>query len=118
MSAFGTIKAASVGGLFHRHEINAKGDQYVFIGMAGTQKATISWASASVTPKARCIFGFLHDLRARVIGQPEISTGGFHPYRTAIRDAFGDGASHISHLRVASFSIESPSATGGRTLGP
>jgi hypothetical protein len=26
-----------------RHEINAKGDQYVFIGMAGTQKATVSW---------------------------------------------------------------------------
>jgi hypothetical protein len=25
-----------------RHEIQAKGDQYVFIGMAGTQKAIIS----------------------------------------------------------------------------
>lgn len=37
---------------------------------------------------------FLHDLRGRVIGQPEISTDGFHPYRMAIRDAFGDGASH------------------------
>jgi len=34
---------------------------------------------------------FLHDLRSRVIGQPEISTDGFHPYRMAIRDAFGDG---------------------------
>jgi hypothetical protein len=37
---------------------------------------------------------FLHDLRSRVIGQPEISTDGFHPYRVAIRDAFGDSASH------------------------
>src|SRR5271155_5750550 len=37
---------------------------------------------------------FLHDLRGRVIGQPEISTDGFHPYRVAIRDAFGAGASH------------------------
>jgi len=37
---------------------------------------------------------FLHDLRGRVIGRPEISTDGFHPYRTAIRDAFGDSASH------------------------
>jgi hypothetical protein len=36
----------------------------------------------------------VHDLRGRVIGQPEISTDGFHPYRVAIRDAFGDGASH------------------------
>jgi hypothetical protein len=37
---------------------------------------------------------FLHDLRSRVIGQPEISTDGFLPYRPAIRDAFGDIASH------------------------
>ena len=37
---------------------------------------------------------FLHDLRSRVIGQPEISTDGFHPYRPAIRDAFGENASH------------------------
>lgn len=37
---------------------------------------------------------FLHDLRSRVIGQPEISTDGFHPYRVAIRDAFGPNASH------------------------
>src|ERR1700710_2866394 len=37
---------------------------------------------------------FLHDRRSRVIGQPEISTDGFHPYRVAIRDAFGDGALH------------------------
>jgi hypothetical protein len=25
---------------------------------------------------------------------PQISTDGFHPYRVAIRDAFGDSASH------------------------
>jgi hypothetical protein len=31
---------------------------------------------------------FLHDLRGRVIGQPEISTDGFLPYRNSIRDAF------------------------------
>ncbi|WP_198959262.1 transposase [Bradyrhizobium canariense] len=37
---------------------------------------------------------FLHDLRNRVIGQSEISTDGFHPYRVAIRDAFGPNASH------------------------
>jgi IS1 family transposase len=37
---------------------------------------------------------FLHDLRARVIGAPEISTDGFHPYRNAIRDAFGSRAAH------------------------
>ncbi len=75
-----------------RHEINAKGDQYVFIGMAGTQKAIISWGVGKRNTEST--MDFLHDLRSRVIGQPEISTDGFHPYRPAIRDAFGDSASH------------------------
>jgi IS1 family transposase len=75
-----------------RHELAAKGDQYVFIGMAGTQKAIISWGVGKRTMEST--MDFLHDLRGRVIGQPEISTDGFHPYRVAIRDAFGDSASH------------------------
>jgi IS1 family transposase len=75
-----------------RHEIIAKGDQYVFISMAGTQKAIISWGVGKRNTESTT--DFLHDLRSRVIGQPEISTDGFHPYRPAIRDAFGDNASH------------------------
>ena len=75
-----------------RHEINAKGDQYVFIGMAGSQKAIISWGVGKRNTEST--MDFLHDLRGRVIGQPEISTDGFHPYRMAIRDAFGASASH------------------------
>jgi IS1 family transposase len=75
-----------------RHELHAKGDQYVFIGMAGTQKAIISWGVGK--RNAESTMDFIHDLRERVIGQPEISTDGFHPYRVAIRDAFGDSASH------------------------
>jgi len=75
-----------------RHEINAKGDQYIFIGMAGTQKAIISWGVGKRNGEST--MDFLHDLRSRVIGQPEISTDGFLPYRVAIRDAFGDNASH------------------------
>jgi IS1 family transposase len=74
-----------------RHEIQAKGDQYVFIGMAGTQKAIVSWGVGKRNTEST--MDFLHDLRSRVIGQPEISTDGFHPYRLAIRDAFGDSAS-------------------------
>src|SRR5260370_3755377 len=75
-----------------RHEIHAKGDQYIFIAMAGTQKAIVSWGVGKRNMDST--MEFLHDLRGRVIGQPEISTDGFHPYRGAIRDAFGDGASH------------------------
>ncbi|MDA9466547.1 hypothetical protein XH87_18535 [Bradyrhizobium sp. CCBAU 53415] len=70
-----------------RHEINAKGDQYVFIGMAGTPKAIISWGVGK--RNAESTMDFMHDLRSRVIGQPEVSTDGFHPYRMAIRDAAG-----------------------------
>jgi transposase-like protein len=33
---------------------------------------------------------FVRDIRARVVGVPEISTDGFHPYKNAIRDAFGN----------------------------
>jgi hypothetical protein len=75
-----------------RHEINAKGDQYAFIGMAGTQKAIISWGVGKRNTDST--MDFLHDLRGRVLGQPEISTDGFLPCRNAIREAFGDGASH------------------------
>ncbi|HEV2629435.1 MAG TPA: hypothetical protein VGV41_12415 [Pseudolabrys sp.] len=51
---------------------------------------------------------FIQDLRQRVIGVPEISTDGFHPYKNAIRDAFGGRAAHgvinktysVTHLNV------------------
>jgi IS1 family transposase len=99
-----------------RHEINAKGDQYVFIGMAGTQKAIISWGVGKRNTDST--MDFLHDLRSRVIGQPEISTDGFLPYRNAIRDAFGDNASHgvivktysVTHLAKDAVTRYSPAA--------
>ena len=37
---------------------------------------------------------FIRDLRERILGTPEISTDGFHPYRNAIRDAFGARVAH------------------------
>ncbi len=43
---------------------------------------------------------FVQDLRERVIGIPEISTDGFHPYKPAIRDAFNNRASHVAGYRV------------------
>jgi len=75
-----------------RNELFAKGDQYVFIGMAGTQKAIVGWRVGK--RNADTTLEFLNDLRGRVIGQPEISTDGFLPYRNSIRDTFGDSASH------------------------
>jgi hypothetical protein len=51
---------------------------------------------------------FTPDLRDRVIRSPEISTDGFHPYKLAIRNAFGNRIAHgiitktysVTHLAV------------------
>lgn len=69
-----------------------KGDEYVFIGMAGTQKVIISYRIGKRNSENTDLF--IRDLRERVLGLPEISTDGFHPYRPAIRDAFGDRIAH------------------------
>ena len=99
-----------------KHEVFAKGDQYVFIGMAGTQKAIISYRIGKRDTETTT--NFLADLRGRVIGQPEISTDGFHPYRPAIRDTFGSEASHgvivktysVTHLSKEAATRYSPAA--------
>lgn len=75
-----------------RNELFAKGDQYVFVGMAGTQKAIISYRVGKRDTANTA--EFIHDLRERVIGLPEISTDGFLPYKNAIRDAFGNRIAH------------------------
>ena len=75
-----------------RHEIGHKGDQYTFIAMASSAKAIISYRTGKRDMENTDIF--VQDLRQRVIGAPEISTDGFHPYKVAIRDAFNGRASH------------------------
>ncbi len=75
-----------------RNEIFAKGDQYVFIGMAGTQKAIVSYRVGKRDSENTDLFA--QDLRQRVIGMPEISTDGFLPYKNAIRHAFGNRVAH------------------------
>nr|WP_244464082.1 hypothetical protein [Bradyrhizobium japonicum] len=104
-----------------RHEIHAKGDQYVFIGMAGTQKTIISWGVGK--RNAESTMDFLHDLRSRIIGQPEISTDGFLPYRAAIRHAFGPNAAHgvivktysVTNLAKHAVTRYSPAHSSGKS---
>ena len=87
------------------HE-RAKGDQYVFICMAGTQKAIISYRVGKRDSENTDLF--IQDLRQRVIGLPEISSDGFLPYQPAIRAAFGNRVTHgvvsktysVTHLNV------------------
>src|SRR5262245_26806909 len=68
------------------------GDQYTFVALASSTRAIIGYRTGKrddVTAD-----DFMQDLRARVIGNTEISTDGYRPYTRAIRDAFGSGASH------------------------
>jgi len=74
-----------------RHETE-KGDQYTFIALASSAKAIISYRTGKRDSENTDLF--VQDLRQRVIGAPEISTDGFHPYKNAIRDAFNGRASH------------------------
>lgn len=60
--------------------------------MSSSAKAIIGYLTGK--RNADTTHEFLHDLRERVIGAPEISTDGFLPYRNAIRDAFNNRAAH------------------------
>lgn len=70
-----------------RTDDKTKGDQYIFIALAGAAKAIISYSigkrNADVTQE------FVADVRYRVLGAPEISADAFQAYPKAIELAFG-----------------------------
>jgi IS1 family transposase len=74
------------------HE-TTKGDQYTFIALAGTQKTIIGYHIGKRDTDNTD--DFVQDLRQRVLGAPEISTDGYHPYKNAVRDAFKKSAHGI-----------------------
>jgi hypothetical protein len=63
------------------------GDQYVFLALAGAGKANLSWRVGKRN-RENCR-AFLADLRARVLGAPEISSDAFPAYPDAVEQAFG-----------------------------
>ncbi len=63
------------------------GDQYTFIAIDGTSKAILSHHTGKRDSANTKIF--LADLRARVIGSPEISSDAFRAYPFAIEQEFG-----------------------------
>jgi IS1 family transposase len=77
-----------------RKDLPVRGDQYTFIALASSTKAIVAFQTGKRSTETTDLF--IRDLRERVLGTPEISTDGYHPYRNAIRDAFGgrvaDGA--------------------------
>jgi IS1 family transposase len=64
------------------------GDQYTFIALAGSAKAILTYRVGKRT--AINTQAFVDDLRARVIGSPEISADGFQAYPWAVATAFGE----------------------------
>jgi IS1 family transposase len=82
-----------------RHEVFAKGDQYIFTALASTQKAIISYRIGK--RDGDNTDDFVQDLRGRVLGAPEISTDGWHPYKLSIRDAFRNSAHGVIVKKVA-----------------
>ncbi|MBX9843239.1 MAG: hypothetical protein K2Z80_15665 [Xanthobacteraceae bacterium] len=68
------------------------GDQYTYVDLAAAARAVISYRTAKRDTENT--LEFIHDLRERVIGAPEINTDGFHPYKAAIRDVLAGRVSH------------------------
>jgi hypothetical protein len=64
-----------------------KGDQYVFLAIAGAAKAILSYCVGKRNQEHTS--AFVADLRGRVLGAPEISSDGWNCYPGAIDDAFG-----------------------------
>ena len=59
--------------------ISVRGDQYTFIALASSTKAIVAYRTGKRDGENTDLF--IRDLRERVLGTPEISTDGFHPYR-------------------------------------
>ena len=82
------------------------GDRYTYVALASSTRAIIGYRTGK--RDSETTDDFIQDLRQRVIGVPEITTDGFHPYKSSIRDAFGKRAVHgvinktysVTHLNV------------------
>lgn len=93
-----------------------KGDQYTYVALAASTRAIIGYRTGKrddVTTD-----DFIQDLRARVIGAPEISTDGFRPYTRAIRDAFGSRAAHGVVKKTVLAPLGANGANPGYQKGP
>lgn len=68
----------------------AVGDQYTYIALGSSSKAILAYRTGKRDTDTTD--EFIQDLRQRVLGSPEFSTDGWHPYKNAIRDAFRNSA--------------------------
>jgi len=83
-----------------------RGDVWTFFALAASTRAIVAYRSGR--RDGATTDDFIQDLRQRVIGTPEFSTDGWHPYKNTIRDAFGSRVAHgiitktysVTHLVV------------------
>ncbi|MFI5023971.1 MAG: transposase [Alphaproteobacteria bacterium] len=82
------------------------GDQYVFLALADSAKAIISYRVGK--RDAENTRAFVADLRARVVGAPEISSDAFNAYPAAVNLAFGPHCQFgiVEKHYTADFAIE------------
>lgn len=63
------------------------GDVWLFIALASVQKAVISYVVGKRSTENT--HALTHDLRARIINRPQITSDGYAPYINAVEAAFG-----------------------------
>jgi IS1 family transposase len=92
---------------------NAKGDQYIYLALASSAKAILSFRVGKRDFENTSLFA--NDLRERVINAPEISSDGWPSYGPAIRDAFG---SHCTHGVIQKVYASEPNKDAARRYSP
>ena len=90
-----------------------KGDQYVFIAMAGTQKAIISYRVGKRNDENTD--AFLQDPRERIINAPEISSDAWPAYEGAVEQAFG---ASYSYGQIIKTYVGEPAKDAARRYSP
>lgn len=84
----------------HRGEEHPEefGDAYTFVALDATSRAVISHLTDKRTPAAADAFA--RDVRARVLGAPQITTDGLKSYIEAIERAFGSRVHYAQNLKT------------------
>lgn len=74
------------------------GDAYTFIALDATAKIIPSYLVGKRTMEAT--LAFIRDLRARVMGKPQVTTDGFKPYLEAMEAAFGSRVHYAQIIKT------------------
>lgn len=80
------------------HHPEEFGDAYTFVAIDATSRAAISYLTDKRTAAAARVFAA--DIRARVIGKPQLTTDGLIAYGEAIERAFGAKVHYAKNLKT------------------